>query len=180
MSTGNTSERSLLTPKGFSYEAKDADKDWMLISFNLIAYITIASATTVIFTQIMLIFGSVAYDPTDVIIRLYGILLCIGVILCELELTEVVRTFIVLQNWISRGFAYIFVAMLALNHGTLNLDSTTMKYVEFSTSSLICLGSLYIFMGIFCLKKLRDDKMARYIQLLSHLEIQKVISNSKA
>jgi hypothetical protein len=70
--------------------------------------------------------------------------------------------------------------MLALNHGTLNLDSTTMKYIEFSTSSLIGLGSLYIFMGIFCLKKLRDDKMARYIQLLSHLEIQKVISSSKA
>ena len=40
---------------------------------------------------------------------------------------------------------------------------------------MIILGSIYSMMGVFCMKKLKDDRMAKYVQLLSHLEIQKAI-----
>ena len=136
---------------------------------------TAASATTVIFTQIILIFAETALNVAGVCIRIYGIILAVGVILCEFELTETIRTFIILQNWITKGLSYIFVGLLAYNHTKTRLDNDSEEYVKFSSLSMIILGSIYSMMGVFCMKKLKDDRMAKYVQLLSHLEIQKAI-----
>jgi hypothetical protein len=173
-------ERVPIIQKGFSIDAKGADTDCLLGFFNLISYLTAISATTVLFSQIMLIFGGGSDNVPGTLIRIYGILLCIGVILAEFELTEVVRTFIVIQNWISRGLLYIFVGLLANNHEETTLDENSLSYVNLSSLSLIFLGLVYMIMGGFCMKKIRDDKMAKYIQLLSHTEIQKAIANSRA
>jgi hypothetical protein len=173
-------ERVPIIQKGFSVDAKGADKDWMLILFNFISYITAASATTVIFSQLMLIFGNGTSDIAGTCIRLYGILLGLGVILAEFETTEVVRTFMVIQNWITRGLFYIFVGLLAYDHEDISLDASSSAYVSFSSLSLVFIGILYMVMGVACMKSLRDDKMAKYIQLLSHTEIQKAIANSRS
>lgn len=136
---------------------------------------TAASAVTVIFSQIILAFSEVASNLASACIRVYGIVLAMGVIMCEFEVTETIRTFIILQNWITRGLSYIFVGLLAYNHTETILDRSSTSYVNFSSLSLILLGSVYSMMGIFCMKKLKDDRMAKYVQLLSHLEIQKAI-----
>ena len=67
------------------------------------------------------------------------------------------------------------MGLLAYNHTGTSLDSHGEGYVNFSSSSLIILGSIYSMMGIFCMKKLKDDRMAKYVQLLSHLEVQRAI-----
>ena len=172
-------ERVPIIQRGFSVDAKGADKDWMLMLFNFISYITAASATTVFFSQIMLIFGDGSNNVPGTVVRLYGVVLCVGVVLAEFELTEVVRTFIIVQNWITRGLAYIFVGLLAYDHDETTLDSSSLAYVNVTSLGLIGIGGLYMVMGVACMKKLRDDKMAKYIQLLSHTEIQKAIANSR-
>ena len=136
---------------------------------------TAASGMTVIFSQIILILSEITVNLADAFIRVYGIVLATGVIMCEFELTETIRTFTILQNWMTRGLSYIFVGLLAYNHTEESLHSNTAAYVKFSSLSLIILGSIYSMMGLFCMKRLKDDRMAKYVQLLSHLEIQKAI-----
>ena len=136
---------------------------------------TAASGMTVIFSQIILILSEITVNLADAFIRVYGIVLATGVIMCEFELTETIRTFMILQNWMTRGLSYIFVGLLAYNHTEISLHSSAAAYVKFSSLSLIILGSIYSMMGLFCMKKLKDDRMAKYVQLLSHLEIQNAI-----
>ena len=61
-----------------------------------------------------------------------------------------------------------------------DLDKSSLDYVNYASISLMCLGGLYSIMGILCMKRLRDDRMAKYIQLMSHIEIQKAISGSRS
>ena len=136
---------------------------------------TAASGMTVIFSQLILIFSEITVNPAGAFIRVYGIVLAMGVTMCEFELTETIRTFMILQNWMTRGLSYIFVGLLAYNHTEISLHSSAAAYVKFSSLSLIILGSIYSMMGLFCMKRLKDDRMAKYVQLLSHLEIQKAI-----
>ena len=103
----------------------------------------------------MLILSYGTLDIPGVLIRLYGIALGIGVILTEFELTEIVRTFILLQKWVTRGAIYIFIGLLAYEHTDTSLDASSLTYINFSSLSLIGIGGLYSVMGIFCLKKLR-------------------------
>mmetsp|Transcript_28929 Transcript_28929/g.41250 ORF Transcript_28929/g.41250 Transcript_28929/m.41250 type:complete len:203 (+) Transcript_28929:3-611(+) len=116
--------------------------------------------------------------PIYMILQLY----CIGfnciAFLCEMELTEGIRNIQVLQSWTVRGIFYIFVSFFTLQ------ETNSTEYVKgdfinwFSrraACSILLCGTVYIILGMLCLKKVRDRKMAKYIQLLAQYEIQQTL-----
>ena len=113
------------------------------------------------------------------IVQLYALTLCIVITFVEMEWTESIRSLTILQSWTVRGLSYIFVALLVFQEmGSLSAKTLTernLRLVQGPPIGLFFFGLLYTCMGILCLKRLRDSKMARYIQLLSHLEVQNVI-----
>jgi ABC-type lipoprotein release transport system permease subunit len=98
--------------------------------------------------------------------------------LAELEWTESVRSFQLVQNWISRGLIYVFVGLLALDNDEEDLNYSISEYIFIASLALIALGITYSFLGLLCCKRFKDEKMAKYIQLLSHLEVQNALSRS--
>ena len=157
----------------------DDSGDCTLFIFTMASYFTMASSCTVGMAQLILILGAQYLDIVGTIVRMYGIVLCGVAILAELEITEAIRSSAMLQNWVARGIFYIFLGLLALNNSNYNenLDSSAQTYVTAASLSLVTMGCIYSFMGLLCLKRLKDDRMAKYIQLLSHREIQEARGN---
>ena len=177
-STQNNNEGSALNTNLRRSRNLGEEQDCNLFLFTIASYFTIASAFAVTIAQLILILGVAEVLLVETSVRIYGIVLCIGVIFTELEMTEVARSFILLQNWIFRGVCYAFVGLLAMNYSNVNenLDISSQLYVTVSSLSLVTMGTIYSCMGVLCLKRIRDDKMAKYIRLLSHLEIQNAMS----
>lgn len=109
------------------------------------------------------------------VVQLYGIALCIIVTFVEMEWSESIRSLTILQSWTVRGLAYTFVALLIFQEtGSVSatlLSTRHLECVQWPSLLLLFFGLLYFLMGILCLKRVRDTKMARYIQLLSHIEV---------
>lgn len=111
----------------------------------------------------------------DLIYRLYGLIFaCIG-FMCEMEWTETIRTTSLLQYWTTRGLFYAFVALFTVReYGEVRLP--LLRYLDGQLlvlslgSALGMVGVLYSAMGLFCLKKIRDQKMARYMRMLSGIQ----------
>ena len=114
-----------------------------MLFFNLYSYITAASSTTVIFSQIMLMLSTPSSDFAGICIRIYGIVLCVGVILTEFELTEVVRSFVILQ--VSPRIFNEFISILFSFSSCLNLPCPR---TPFQLQRWLTRGLVYIFVGL--------------------------------
>lgn len=139
--------RSVVPP-----ESSEVTRGVVLNTFLFISIVTVISSTLVGFGQVLSIcikFSSL--DPevllqSRIYVQFYGILFCCGVILTELEWTETVRTFLLLQDWMTRGFLYAFVGVLAFDEEKSKVD----KFLRVSGLTLICLGMVYVFMVSVC------------------------------
>ncbi len=108
----------------------------------------------------------------DVGIRLFICLFCILAVLVELELTSTVRGSMMCQSWPLRGIFYIFVGLLqAFVHEDGWADTTLVGIVITTSYGFLFGGVIYVFMGLLQVKRIHDEKMARYIQLISFMEV---------
>jgi hypothetical protein len=120
-------------------------------------------------------------------------------ILIELELTTAARESNLCQSWEYRGFGYIFLGLLHAStamttkcqgaedrdeeeeeENTVAVESslTFQLLTKFISLSLMIIGVLYILLGLLNMKRVRDEKMARYVQLISYLEVRSSLSHS--
>jgi hypothetical protein len=132
----------------------------------------------------------------ELVYRLYGLTFgCIG-LMCEMEWTETIRTTSLLQYWTTRGLFYIFIALFTLQQYAeipLSIRLLDVDIIVLILGTILaCVGLLYCIMvsvnwyriltnaylsclclsqGLFCLKKIRDQKMARYLRILSGFEV---------
>lgn len=106
-------------------------------------------------------------------VRLYLVAFSILGILIELEITAIIRTANLCQAWEYRGFFFTFIGLF---HVYTNKDD------QFDNENIVlCLqlvgyfmmlcGIIYLLLGFLHFKKIRDEKMARYVQLISVLEV---------
>jgi hypothetical protein len=79
------------------------------------------------------------------IVQLYEIVLCVGIIMVEMEITEALGSIAILQAWTTRGLAYIFVALLLLEDRK-DLTPNLFSCVVISSVSLLSFGFLYLTM----------------------------------
>lgn len=112
-------------------------------------------------------------------LQLYIVIFSVIIILNEMEWTALVRNSLVSYSWIARGLFYIFIGLILLDQ---QLGYRTgSQFVGLCSvlfgHSLVFSGLIYLIMGLLCLKRMRDDRMARYVQLLSYMEVQDTIRN---
>jgi hypothetical protein len=118
-------------------------------------------------------------------IRFYLAAFAIISILIEFEFTTAARDSNLCQSWEYRGLGYIFLGLLHAYTSLTKISSQEENEEEasvenslifqliskFLSVSLMIIGALYITLGLLNMKRIRDEKMARYIQLISFMEV---------
>lgn len=121
------------------------------------------------------ILGIAVYEngPVDYVLRGYVILLCLIVILVELEWPAFARESAVLHNWVSRGLLYVFIGVIGMQEN----ETAVLKNEEYHSYEVMTdiikavawnmagCGLLYFVMGLLCLQlllhRMRKDYQAR-------------------
>ena len=158
-------------------EIKKVYRGWCLSFFLCLSIFSILSAIGIIIAQI----GTLSYDgrsltsmPQTVAIRAYGVLFASIIIFTELRWTKMINESTFLQNWVTRGLFYVFVGLLTLeqNQEKAVQPNWIVLYVEVIGLILNTIGILYTFMGIMCLKRIKDQKEAEYKAKQYHIYTQ--------
>lgn len=107
-------------------------------------------------------------------VRLYLAVFSAIAILIELEITPAARSSSLCQTWEYRGLGFVFLGLL---HAYTYLDEDfeipiVLRLLNLTAYSLITSGVGYIILGLAKTKRIRDEKMARYIQLISFMEVR--------
>lgn len=153
--------------------SSDVRKGYDLVFCDAVSFLTCISATCVAIAQLV----SIGFDRDMTILkallRIYGSMLGCSMVFIELD-ASIFRTFIVFQLWTYRGCYYLFVGLLLLaedDRDYTNYSPVVKRIIEFSSVSCIFLALLYSLLGLLHVQELRNQKMATYIKVLSHLEV---------
>mmetsp|Transcript_17378 Transcript_17378/g.21243 ORF Transcript_17378/g.21243 Transcript_17378/m.21243 type:complete len:255 (+) Transcript_17378:198-962(+) len=158
------------TPKMVSVNTNE-HRSCLHVFFNL--YGTFAGITAILLALGQMIGFAIEDLPDDVnqasryIISLYLIVLCVISLLTELEWFSLITNSKLLTNWVSRGFTYIFMAVLSIDQASINTTAseTEMLFIQVVSYVFVGIGTLYILMGLFCfqivLGRLRADYQER-------------------
>jgi len=165
-----------------------AQRGYVLSFFNLVSIATLIVAAASLLGQLFSITYKVLfllsgnngessifmYVPS-MILQIYSILFSASIICIELEWTRIVYA---ISTWEVRGLFYLFNGILTYQEGLTN--SLRLDFLIIASAwSLVFFGLVYIVMGLACLKKIRDNRMATYIKLLSHQEIEWVLREGR-
>jgi len=116
--------------------------------------------------------GSFVFENVliDYFLRAYVIVLCVLMILAELEVTDLVRTNFLLHNLISRGLVYGFLSVIGIHENETISDARDghdglSGIVQAVAWNMLCVAVIYFTMGVFCLQfvlqKCREDYKSR-------------------
>jgi hypothetical protein len=120
--------------------------------------------------------------PVQYVLRVYVIILCILIVLNELEWTKYTKESKIMRIWITRGLFYSFIGVLGLEENdTSSSRNSNERGFNFSLSFIkvvawvmVCCGALYFFMGIFCLQLVYNRMRTEYEQrLTSAVDVQR-------
>jgi len=142
--------------------------------FLLVSLLTALSAVWMAIGQVL---GIIVYENTIVTytLRGYVILLCLLVVLVELEWPQAVREMFLFRHWVSRGLFYTFIGVVGMQENESSdvvITKTDSEAYEMMSDIVIVVawnmvgcGLLYIVMGLLCLhyvlKRLRVDYQER-------------------
>lgn len=140
------------------------------VFFILISVVAALSALNMMIGQIIgLTFGTLG--PIQYVLRVYVVLLCVLVILNEMECTKLTRDSFILYWWVTRGPFYAFVGVLGLVENDVNGNENVkgrdaaIGYIVAVAWIMIGVGCLYFVMGVLCgqflLNRTRDDYKQR-------------------
>mmetsp|Transcript_434 Transcript_434/g.764 ORF Transcript_434/g.764 Transcript_434/m.764 type:complete len:189 (-) Transcript_434:1602-2168(-) len=154
------------------------DKDyflWFYATFSSTTAIILGFAT--VLSVFLILIDTRMRDSFEVVhfmLRLYGLTLMVVAILSELEWFEAIRQSSILQNWTSRGIFLTFLGLFVfVEYSKLTLGRFKFVTMVAVVSLVIVLcGCVYTGMGLMNLKRLKNEKTVRYIQLLSQYEVR--------
>jgi hypothetical protein len=93
-------------------------RGFLLSVFIFISILTVISSSIVIISNIITIviecyyYAVIDIELSNVMIRLYLIIISIGIIFTEMEWTDTIRSITILQSWFFRGLSYNFAGIL--------------------------------------------------------------------
>lgn len=116
--------------------------------------------------------------PVQYVLRFYVVLLCLLVILNELEYFALTVESRILHYWVTRGALYAFIGLLGLEENdtsgsassSFNVGTTYVKAVAWI---MIGIGATYFLMGLFCLQFVYDRIRMDYERRLERAAILK-------
>ncbi|CAN0096446.1 unnamed protein product [Heterosigma akashiwo] len=158
------------------------------MTFLFINVVAIAAALSVATGQVMSVISD-GLTIQEMILRGYCFVFCLGIVLFEMEWTKPIRDMILCHNWVLRGVMYVFVGLLGLEEETEEVAVSDAKssdeasetpernvvataVVELTAYIIIGVGLLYILMGVFCLKRLRDERLSKHRKLMAWAEVE--------
>lgn len=138
-------------------------------------FTTVCISVAFIVDCVLLIVATVMqskFDTLQLLLRLYLIAFNILAFFCEMEWTEAVRTTSLLQSWELRGLFYAFIGLFLIREfGAVFLFRLNVAVYIVGCLMTFC-GVVYTIMGMLCLKRVRNERTIRYIQLLSQYEVR--------
>lgn len=102
------------------------------------------------------------------IVRVYGIVVCLSLILVETEFDFVLHKVPLLDKWVIRGLVYGFVASLTYKNAEGKHRASSVFRAVASISLLLC-SLVYVVGGILCIGRVRRIKKNRTSEI-EHLE----------
>lgn len=134
----------------------DAKRGCLLTFFVFISGVTALTATFVIASVATFMIISSSRKDFNVntlmhfIIQLYDVILCIAVVVIEMEWTDAIHKVSLLQSWSIRGLCYCFVGLIINQElGTFfnsPLSDVQQTYLQLPSALLIVLGIIYSLM----------------------------------
>lgn len=141
--------------------------------FNFISLVVILAAINMAVGQFVgMKFETVG--PIQYVLRIYVIVLCLLVILVELEWTRFARESFILRMWITRGLFYAFIGILGLEENDTSTKkgsshtSISLNYIKAVAWVMVVCGTLYFLMGAFCLQIYYNRMRKDYEERLEH------------
>jgi hypothetical protein len=126
--------------------------------FILVSIITGVAAFNMAIGQVIGI-AFEAVGPIQYVLRFYVVLLCLLVIMNELNWTSFTRESRILRFWVTRGMFYSFIGLLGLEENdmsSINSESSQLSaaagFVKAVAWIMIGCGGLYFVMGVCCLQ----------------------------
>mmetsp|Transcript_9566 Transcript_9566/g.14401 ORF Transcript_9566/g.14401 Transcript_9566/m.14401 type:complete len:190 (+) Transcript_9566:183-752(+) len=151
-----------------------ATKGCMLHLLTALSCFVIISVTLIFLTEFFGLCMSLiqSWPGFEFGLKIYCCCFTIIVILIEMEWTSTARQSIICQSWIWRGLFYAFIGFLENSMHAGDDKTLPVEWALFVAATLmIVYGFIYAVMGLLNLKRLRDERMARYIQLLAYIEV---------
>jgi hypothetical protein len=167
----NTDYRNESAPK-ISQESimnREAGPSWTYYFFRSINFMSVGSLVFLLIAQ--------ALPPphqTNIIIsklkQIYILIACFVGLLAEFEVSEIYTIAPFLYSWPSRGFFYLFMAIISSEESTLSNGDTqggsvTSVLLNIVSITLVLSGCLYILLGVFCLRRLKIKCEQEYEEL---------------
>lgn len=155
-STECETSRANLSDSYADIHASETRRGFLLQLFILVSTGSAMTATACIICLVIFMVISIpegvnfsASSAIQLIIQLYQIMMCIIVILIEMESSEAIRTISILQSWGIRGLSYIFVGLLTFQEvgGLATLPCTVkLPFLKAPFIALIGFGIIYSIM----------------------------------
>lgn len=149
-------------------EKEEISRGITLSIFLIISLFTVFGSITVMISNILMILIELYYlsvmriEVTNMILRIYIIIIAIFIIFVEMEWTDAIRSITIFQSWFLRGAIYNFCGLMTFDMKTkfdkkletypvvLNDLSSNVIIIdgifEISSISLMIFGLIYIFM----------------------------------
>jgi hypothetical protein len=140
--------------------------------------ITVLAALNMAVGQVLGIVFETA-GPVQYVLRFYVVLLCLLVILNELEYFALTVESRILHYWVTRGALYAFIGLLGLEENdtsagvSTSSSSVATTYVKAVAWVMIGIGATYFLMGLFCLQFVYDRIRMDYERRLERAAILK-------
>jgi hypothetical protein len=139
--------------------------------------ITVLAALNMAVGQVLGIVFETA-GPVQYVLRFYVVLLCLLVILNELEYFALTVESRILHYWVTRGALYAFIGLLGLEENDASAGVSTSSgvattYVKAVAWVMIGIGATYFAMGLCCLQFVFDRIRMDYERRLERAAILK-------
>lgn len=110
--------------------------------------------------------------PIQLVLRIYVIVMCIMVMMNELQFTKFIRDSAILRMWISRGMFYTFVGVLGMEendagvaeHKGVSGRQAALQFVKVVALLMLVAGLVYFVMGCLCIQLVKNRVVADYEQ----------------
>jgi len=197
-STSQQKEELLTKKKSFSQSIHEIlvhrpKPNPCLLWFYFIEIVAVLASLCLFTTQLIPII--IAYPQVGFLwfaLRVYVACLCIVFILVELQVPlPFLQNNTAFQEYISRGFLYSFVGLVGMEqaysariedvvkHASTKLHiGWTPLFMQISSWTMVVVGYIYVVMGVFCMKQLRNNLQENYQQRMDEYNRAKPIEKS--
>ena len=146
------------------------------------------SSTSLVTANVLSIMYRYNMPFIHLLLRGYGVLFGLFVIMAELEIGPYFRDSRMMSNWIMRGLIYSFLGVIGTEESiTVHLDTSSLPngnvvemFAQIASYCMVACGGFYVLLGLLCCKGRRDKSVAAYVTLKKQREMEEAVRRQAA